>query len=105
MDERIHHQHLSRIFCDVDETVQHRSEAVVLVSVCSVKCSYLFQVDSRLTNAAAVAAAAAAAVHFCIHKHHVKYFKLKNCKRQQRKSTQAEFSCQLQIVKSAYKNR
>ena len=65
MDERIHHQHLSRIFCDVDETVQHRSEAVVLVSLCSAKRSYQFQVHSRLTNAAA------AAVHFCIHKHHV----------------------------------
>jgi len=104
MHMRIHHQHLCRIFCDVDETVQHRtrSAAVVLVSVCSVKCSYQFQVDSRLTNAAA---AAAAAVHFCIHKHHVKYFKLKNCKHKQRKSTQAAFSCQLQIVKSEYKIR
>ena len=68
MDERIHHQHLFRVLCDVDETVQHRSEAADLVSVCSVKRSYQFQVRSRLTNAAA--AAAAAAVHFCIHKHH-----------------------------------
>ena len=77
MDQRIHHQHLFRVLCDVDETVQRRSEAVVLVSVCSVKRSYQFQVRSRLTNAAA-AAAAAAAVHFCIHKHHAskKFFNL-----------------------------
>ena len=75
--------------CDADETVQHRSEAVVLVSVCSVKRSYQFQVDSRLMNAAA--AAAAAAVHFCIHKHQVKYFKLKSCKHKQINSTQADF--------------
>jgi len=70
MDQRIHHQHLSRVLCEVDEAVQHRSEAVVLVSVCSVKRSYPFQVHSHLTNAAA-------AVHFCIHKHHVIYFYLK----------------------------
>ena len=100
MDQRIHHQHLSRVLCEVDEAVQHRSEAVVLVSVCSVKRSYPFQVHSHMTNAAA---AAAAAVHFCIHKHHVIYFLFKNCKCKQIKSPQVEISCRLQVVRSAYK--